>query len=230
MNSRRVARERAAQILYQLDLNPSEPAALDRVFAEFWAGQLSLVLAERVGNGPDASRDTSAWRSLVASYGENPDLRSLIDQDIVEKVRAAILKYESALAAEEERRAAANLSPRPATKWKEQDWRDLVADRASREFTEALVRGVRGAIRDIDAILREHAENWDMRRIGNVERNVLRMAIYEMLFAEPRLPAPIAINEAVDVCKFFGTSESGRFANGVLDGIARDGNLHDPSR
>ncbi len=91
-----------------------------------------------------------------------------------------------------------------------------------RKFSEGIVRGVMRNLSSIDEILVPKLDNWQMDRIGNVERSVLRMGIYELLFAEDKPPVPVVINEAVDVCKFFVNSESARFINGILDYIAKD--------
>ena len=101
-------------------------------------------------------------------------------------------------------------------------WRDRVAEKRIRQFTERIVRGVRENLAAIDAPLAKYAANWNIHRMGGIERNVLRMGIYELLFRAKDVPVAVVINEAVDVCKFFGTRESGRFVNGILDRIAKE--------
>ena len=90
-----------------------------------------------------------------------------------------------------------------------------------RAFSEALVGGVMRHRAEIDKSISSCAKNWDIKRIGGVERNVLRMGIFEIVYAEDKAPQAVVINEAVDICKFFGTRESGRFINGILDSIAK---------
>ena len=97
-------------------------------------------------------------------------------------------------------------------------WKELSPDPVSREFTEALVRGVMENLAAIDKTLADRAENWDIRRMGVVDRNVLRLAIYEIQF-RPDIPAAVSINEAVDLAKYFSTVEAGKFVNGILDKI-----------
>jgi N utilization substance protein B len=97
----------------------------------------------------------------------------------------------------------------------------LVAPRNLRGFTERLVRGVREHLAEIDARLTAYADNWPLHRMGGVDRNVLRIALYEM-FLDDQTPPVVIINEAVDLAKFFSSSESGRFVNGILDRAARD--------
>ncbi len=101
-------------------------------------------------------------------------------------------------------------------------WRDRVAEKRIRQFTERIARGVRENAAAIDATLAKYAQNWEIHRIGGIERSVLRMGIFELLFRAKDVPAAVVINEAVDVGKFFGTRESGRFINGVLDRIAKE--------
>lgn len=101
-------------------------------------------------------------------------------------------------------------------------WRDRIAEKRIRQFTERLVHGVRQNLAVVDETLTKYAQNWDIRRMGGIERNVLRMGIYELLFRAKDVPLAVVINEAVDVGKFFGTRESGRFINGILDRVAKE--------
>lgn len=85
-----------------------------------------------------------------------------------------------------------------------------------KEFAEARMRGVWSSRGAIDAALEPLLKNWQLYRLGTVERNVLRLAVWEIWNCED-IPAPIVINEAVDLAKFFSETKSGRFVNGVLD-------------
>jgi transcription antitermination protein NusB len=100
-------------------------------------------------------------------------------------------------------------------------WSDKQADSDMREFMEQLVRGVRSNLKEIDATITKYAENWHMDRMAVVDRNVMRMAVYEMLFCKD-IPPIVSINEAVDLAKYFASNESGRFVNGILDRIRKD--------
>jgi N utilization substance protein B len=71
---------------------------------------------------------------------------------------------------------------------------------------------------EIDIKLREHTQNYELERLSAVDRNVLRLAIHEMLFCA-EIPPVVSINEAINIAKKYGTEESGRFVNGVLDKI-----------
>ncbi|MBI3191837.1 MAG: transcription antitermination factor NusB [Pedosphaera parvula] len=163
MGTRREARERAVQFLFQYDLNPPEnlEAALDR----FWDSQRDVAIAEDKG---------------AATWGEKLVLP-------------------------------------PVT-----------AEAASvRLFADPLIRGTLEHRKQIDAEIVKHTKNWDLQRMAVVDRNVLRLAAYEMFYRED-IPPVVSINEAVDIAKRFSTEESGKFVNGILDKIK--GELMRPSR
>jgi N utilization substance protein B len=70
----------------------------------------------------------------------------------------------------------------------------------------------------VDERIKSHARNWELHRMAAVDRNILRLAIYEMLYRED-IPPVVSINEAVDVAKKFSTQDSGKFVNGILDKV-----------
>lgn len=96
-----------------------------------------------------------------------------------------------------------------------------------RLFADPLIRGTLEHRDECDEIIRKHAKNWDLRRIATVDRNVMRLAIYEMLYRED-IPPVVSINEAVDIAKKFSTHDSGKFVNGILDKVK--GELMRPAR
>jgi N utilization substance protein B len=98
---------------------------------------------------------------------------------------------------------------------------------ATRVFTEQLVSGVQANIEAIDERIRKYAANYELHRIAAVDRNILRLAIYEMLFC-PDIAPVVAINEAIEIAKRYGTDKSGGFVNGILDRIK--GELTRPAR
>jgi N utilization substance protein B len=100
-------------------------------------------------------------------------------------------------------------------------WDRHPVDAEARAFAASLVRGTKAQQEKIDAMIAESAEHWDLDRMAVVDRNILRMAVYELLY-EPSVPAKVAINEAIEIAKKFGTAESSRFINGVLDRIHRE--------
>ena len=90
-----------------------------------------------------------------------------------------------------------------------------------RTFATNLLHGVIARQETIDEKITRYTANYELRRISAVDRNILRMAIYEMLYAAD-VPPIVAINEAIDIAKKFGTDESGKFVNGVLDRVKLD--------
>jgi len=96
-----------------------------------------------------------------------------------------------------------------------------------RKFTEELIHGVVERRVAIDERIAKYTDNWDLPRIAAVDRNILRLAMYEMLFRDD-IPPVVSINEAVDIAKKFSTRESGAFVNGILDRLKAD--LTRPSR
>lgn len=82
-------------------------------------------------------------------------------------------------------------------------------------FYEMLVKGTRDKQESIDEVLTGKLENWSLERLPKIERTVLRLAVYELLYNED-VPHRVAVNEAIELCKTFGDEKSGRFVNGVL--------------
>jgi N utilization substance protein B len=102
------------------------------------------------------------------------------------------------------------------------------ADEAAvRLFAEPLIRGALEHRDESDQLITRHAKNWELHRIAAVDRNILRLAIYEMLHRED-IPPVVSINEAVDIAKKFSTQDSGKFVNGILDKVK--GELMRPAR
>lgn len=90
------------------------------------------------------------------------------------------------------------------------------------DFISELVKGTRTHLAEIDGIIKSHLkEGWQMSRLMSADRNILRLAIYEMQFNAPPLPKNIAINEAVELAKRYGTDDSSRFVNGILEAISK---------
>jgi len=117
-------------------------------------------------------------------------------------------------------RAAAIAGEKGAATWgQEMELPPPTADEtAVRLFADPLIRGTIQDRDIIDEHIRRHAKNWELHRIATVDRNILRLAIYEMLYRED-IPPVVSINEAVDIAKKFSTQDSGKFVNGILDKI-----------
>lgn len=158
MGTRREARERAVQFLFQHELNP--PQRIDPAIEEFWS---SLRLA--------------AMKAKAASGSVRVD--------------------------------EAELAP-PNT-----------AESAVRLFADPLIRGTVDHRDELDALIVKHAKNWELHRMATVDRNVLRLAVYEMLYRDD-IPPVVSINEAVDIAKKYSTDDSGRFVNGILDSLRKE--------
>jgi N utilization substance protein B len=90
--------------------------------------------------------------------------------------------------------------------------------RKSRAFFYDLVKGVHHARTVIDTIVEGYSDNWKVFRMPRVDRNIIRLAVYEMLWHED-IPYRVSINEAIDIGKRFGAEDSGAFINGILDRI-----------
>lgn len=100
-------------------------------------------------------------------------------------------------------------------------WAEREAKPAAREFVEELVRGVTEHRPEIDGVIQKTAENWHLSRMAGVDRNIIRLAIYEMLYRK-EIPAAVSINEAVEIAKSMGDVGSPRFVNGILDKVMRE--------
>lgn len=98
------------------------------------------------------------------------------------------------------------------------DSNGLSADNDTREFTSALIRGSCSNLNYIDSIISSYSEHWRLTRMSTIDRNILRLAIYEILYLS-NIPPPVTIDEAVELGKKFGAEESGSFVNGILDKI-----------
>ena len=92
---------------------------------------------------------------------------------------------------------------------------------AIRLFAEPLIRGALAKVPELDETIQGYAKNWDLRRMAVVDRNILRLAIYEMKYRDD-IPPVVSINEAVDIAKRFSTEDSGKFVNGILDRVKAD--------
>lgn len=89
------------------------------------------------------------------------------------------------------------------------------------KYVGETVKNVRARLVEIDELIKSHLKkNWTLSRLASADRNILRLAVYELKFAEDALPVGVAINEAVKLAKKYGTDDSGRFVNGVLNAIA----------
>ncbi|MGG0667939.1 transcription antitermination factor NusB [Sporosarcina koreensis] len=90
-----------------------------------------------------------------------------------------------------------------------------IMERPINPFYESLVKGTTEHREEVDKVLSSKLENWSLDRLPKIERTILRLAVYELLYHED-VPHKVILNEAVELCKQFGDEKSGRFVNGVL--------------
>jgi transcription antitermination protein NusB len=100
-------------------------------------------------------------------------------------------------------------------------WRELPGDAEGREYADQLVRGVRADAEKLDERIRAASQNWRIERMARIDRNALRLGAYELL-TRTDVPRAVILDEAVELAKRFGSDESSKFVNGVLDRIADD--------
>lgn len=109
--------------------------------------------------------------------------------------------------------------PRDLPRVAEQVWDDMQVPSEQRRFASALVGSVAKESDDIDAALADVTTNWRLERLGSIERSVLRLGAAELRRGET--PPKVAIQESVRLADLYGSAQSGRFVNGVLDALAR---------
>ncbi len=95
-------------------------------------------------------------------------------------------------------------------------------DKDAFEFCKDIVVGVTANLPAIDEIVRNYAQNWSVERMSAVDRCILRMATYEMVFSSDNAPVPAIIDEAIELAKKYSTENSGKFINGLLDQIKKE--------
>jgi len=100
-------------------------------------------------------------------------------------------------------------------------WDNFTSDEEARYFCERLVRGMVEHLDEINDLIGKHAEHWEVSRMTQIDRNILRMAVYELVYCQD-IPPKVTINEAVEIGKKFGSEDSGAFINGILDRITQD--------
>ena len=108
---------------------------------------------------------------------------------------------------------------RPVPECAGDQWYEQKANEDLRTFARELVSGTLKNLEEIDRVVQEAAENWKMDRMAAVDRNILRCAVYEILFKND-IPAAVTINEALEIAKKYSSLESVSFINGLLDKIA----------
>jgi N utilization substance protein B len=100
-------------------------------------------------------------------------------------------------------------------------WEIQEINKQAKAFAEELICGVLDHQEAVDTKIKAYSKNWDFHRIAIVDRNILRLAVYELLFRDD-IPPVVSINEAIELAKKFSTDDSGRFVNGILDRVKLD--------
>lgn len=100
------------------------------------------------------------------------------------------------------------------------DWTDAEYSEKTIAFARELIEGTIKNLKEIDSKIKEQLEHWDFRRLSYIDRAILRFSTYSILYRED-IPDTVAIDEAVEIAKAFGTDDSYKFVNGVLDAIRR---------
>ncbi|MBY0555293.1 transcription antitermination factor NusB [bacterium] len=95
-------------------------------------------------------------------------------------------------------------------------------DMAAIKYADEIIRGVQAQKMKIDDRIQEASRHWKIERMGGVDRNILRLATFEMFHAQEMIEPKIAINEAIEIAKIFGSQESASFVNGILDQVVRN--------
>jgi N utilization substance protein B len=101
-----------------------------------------------------------------------------------------------------------------------QYWENKKTDQATREYSTWLVKGITSHHKKIDSIIQDASEHWRLSRMALIDRNILRMAVFEFMYEENIEPAVI-INEAIEIAKVYSGDEAATFVNGVLDAIRK---------
>lgn len=100
-------------------------------------------------------------------------------------------------------------------------WKGNETPEETRRFAVELVEGTFRNRKEIDQIIEQHSIHWRLARMAVVDRNILRLAVYELLYAHD-VPTNVALDEAIEIAKKFGTSDSSAFINGILDNVAKE--------
>ncbi|MEW9500378.1 transcription antitermination factor NusB [Jeotgalibacillus marinus] len=96
---------------------------------------------------------------------------------------------------------------------------NVLEEEQSDSYLESLVNGVYDSKEEIDKKIQDHLEHWKIERLARVDRNIIRVALYELLYNKDEVPHNVVLNEAVEISKRFGDEKSSKFVNGVLSKI-----------
>ena len=94
-------------------------------------------------------------------------------------------------------------------------------DQTSMDYSQKLIAGIKEHLPQIDDTIQKFSINWKISRMSHVDRNIIRLSIFEMLYLKDEVPKNASINEAIEIAKKFGSEDSGHFINGILDQISK---------
>lgn len=97
-------------------------------------------------------------------------------------------------------------------------WQENESPDEVKVFANQLVKGTTEHLEEIDPLIAQHADNWNLKRMAVIDRNILRLGVFELMHMNDA-PPKVCINEAIELAKRFGDAESGKFINGILDAI-----------
>lgn len=97
------------------------------------------------------------------------------------------------------------------------EWIDYEIPESEQNFAKKMISGVKESLKEIDNLITEHSKNWDIERISPVNKSILRVSIYQLLYMKDEIPAKVIIDEAIKLAKEYAEDDSGRFINGILD-------------
>jgi transcription antitermination protein NusB len=95
----------------------------------------------------------------------------------------------------------------------------VLEDQPNDQYLTRLVEGVIQHQEEIDRIIKEHLEKWTIERLAHVDRSLLRLAVYELMYCKEEVPVNVALDEAIEIAKIYGDDQSSRFINGVLSKV-----------
>jgi N utilization substance protein B len=97
-------------------------------------------------------------------------------------------------------------------------WNNFEAPENVREFSTHLIKGTHSQLIKIDELIKSCSENWSLDRMSKVDKNILRLAVFELVYCDD-IPPKVTLNEAIDLGKYYGSENSGSFINGILDAL-----------
>ena len=96
------------------------------------------------------------------------------------------------------------------------------------KYSSEICQGIKEKKQDIDVLIQQTSKSWSLERMSLIDLNIMRIAIYEMIYSAPTVPFKVCINEALEIAKIYGTTDSSSFINGILDTVSHNIQEHPP--